>query len=114
AAIELNGTVLAFASLISLVTGILFGLAPALYISGNPGPVQPTRKFRPFVITEFALALTLLVGAALLIGSFVKLQRVDTGFNAANVLTFYVQPPQQKYDGTAGPAFLERILERVS
>jgi putative ABC transport system permease protein len=114
AAIRINGTVFVFATVISVLTGILFGLAPAIYASGSPGPVQRTRKFRPFVVTEFALALILLIGAALLIESFFKLQRVDVGFDPEHVLTFYIQPPQQEYDGKKGPALLEQILQRVT
>ena len=73
-----------------------------------------TEEAGVFVVAEFAMALTLLIGAGLMIESFARLQRVDAGFDAENVLTFYIQPPQQKYDGHLGPALLHRVLEQVS
>ncbi len=114
AAIHIDGAVLAFATGVALITGILFGLAPALHAASHRTPIRRTRAFGIFVVTEFALALTLLVGAGLMLKSFSNLQSVHTGFDGTNVLTFYVQPPQQKYDGRAGPQLLERILERVA
>jgi len=114
ATIRVDGVVLAFAVGLALVTGILFGLAPAFVSSANRQPLRRTRRLGVFVVTEFALALTLLVGAGLMIESFSRLQSVNAGFDATNVLTFYIQPPQQKYDGKAGPQLLERILDRVS
>jgi putative ABC transport system permease protein len=114
ATIRVDAVLLAFAVGLAVVTGILFGLAPAFISSANRQPLRRTRRLGAFVVTEFALALTLLVGAGLMIESFSKLQSVNAGFDATNVLTFYIQPPQQKYDGKAGPQLLERILDRVS
>lgn len=112
--IRINETILAFAAFISIACGMLFGLAPALYATGPIGPNQRRRRYGVFVVTEFALALTLLIGAGLMIESFARLTRVDAGFDASNVLTFYIQPPQQKYDGRKGPALLHSVLEHVS
>jgi putative ABC transport system permease protein len=114
ATIRVDGVVLAFAAGLAVVTGVLFGLAPAFVTSAKRQPLRRTRSLGIFIVTEFALALTLLVGAGLMIESFSRLQSVAAGFDATNVLTFYIQPPQQKYDGKAGPQLLERILDRVS
>nr|MBA2622689.1 ABC transporter permease [Chthoniobacterales bacterium] len=95
---------------VAVGTGIIFGLIPAL-ASGKPeltealkeggrGSTSGLRRNRlrnALVITEVALALVLLVGAALLMKSFVRLQNVDPGFNPKNVLTMEVALPLLKY-----------------
>ena len=87
------------------MTGIAFGLAPALLISktnlaeslkegrrGATASVQTNRTRSLLVVAEVALALVLLVGAGLLINSFVRLQQVAPGFDPAQTLTFNVAP----------------------
>jgi putative ABC transport system permease protein len=102
---ELDGRVLMFTAMVSLVTGIAFGLAPALLVSkanlaeslkegrrGATASVQTNRARGLLVVAEVALALVLLVGAGLLINSFLRLQQVAPGFDPQQVLAFNVAP----------------------
>jgi putative ABC transport system permease protein len=102
---ELDLRVLGFTALISLATGLIFGLAPALLIAntnlaeslkegrrGATAGVQTSRTRNLLVVAEVALALVLLVGAGLLINSFVRLQRVAPGFDPGQTLAFNVAP----------------------
>jgi putative ABC transport system permease protein len=114
--------VLAFTLVVSLVTGLLFGLAPALQASrlnltealkegdrGSSGGRQPLRSV--LVIGEVALTLTLLVGAGLLIQSFRRVLQVDPGFDPRNLLTMQVSV--NNTDGHQVAAFFEQWQERV-
>jgi putative ABC transport system permease protein len=99
--IRIDGWVLAFALGVSLATGLVFGLVPALRITRR-GPLQPLtagmrvpqagqdRLRAAFVATEIALALVLLTGAGLMLKSFVRLRAVDSGFRPANVVALSV------------------------
>jgi len=90
--VTVNGVVLAFTAALSLLTGVLFGIAPAIHGSHvdlqqvirestpSASAARATRLRGLLVVGEFALALVLLVGAALLVQSFRRLQRVDLGF----------------------------------
>jgi putative ABC transport system permease protein len=102
---ELDARVLTFTALISLATGIVFGLAPALLVAktnlaeslkegrrGATASVQTNRTRNLLVVVEVALALVLLVGAGLLINSFVRLRQVEPGFDPQQVLAFNVAP----------------------
>jgi putative ABC transport system permease protein len=102
---RLDMRVLAFTALISAATGIAFGLVPALLTSkanlaeslkegrrGATASVQANRARSALVIAEVALALVLLVGAGLLINSFVRLQQVAPGFDPQRVLAVNVAP----------------------
>jgi putative ABC transport system permease protein len=109
--VGLDLPVLALTLTVSLATGILFGLAPALEATrlnlndalkegskGAAGHSAQSRRLRgALVIAEVALALVLLAGAGLLVKSFVRLQEVDTGFDTENVLTMVVRLPDGKY-----------------
>jgi predicted permease len=103
--------VLAFTTALSLLTGMLFGLAPALKTSkanpqttlkeggrGTTGTHQ--RVLSTFVVVEIAIALVLLAGAGLMIRSLAKLWNVDPGFNAKNVLSFGVSFPPSMASAT--------------
>jgi len=109
--VKINVPVLGFTLALSLLTGIVFGMAPAFEAtrvrlqeslkegSKNIGGGTRSHRLRSaFVVTEIALALVLLVGAGLLIRSFNRLQSVDPGFNAHNVLTMRISLPGRKYD----------------
>jgi len=109
--VGLNSSVLLWTLGISLLTGIIFGLAPALQITrlnlndslkdggkGEAGQANGSRKLRSvFVVSEIALAVVLLASAGLLVKSFVRLQQVDRGFESNNVLTMVVRLPGSKY-----------------
>ena len=124
---RVDARVLAFTAFISLATGVAFGLAPALIVSGTnlaeslsdgargaSASRQTNRTRGLLVIVEVALALVLLVGAGLLIQSFVRLQRVALGFDPRHVLTFNVAMPA---DGRTGPqqiaGFYQQLTERL-
>ncbi|MCP9495786.1 MAG: ABC transporter permease [Pyrinomonadaceae bacterium MAG19_C2-C3] len=106
----IDARVMLFTLLVSLVTGILFGLAPALQASktdvnetlkeggrGASGGLRRNKARNLLVVTEIALSLVLLVGAALMMRSFVNATKADTGFNAQNVLTLRLGLPVTRY-----------------
>jgi putative ABC transport system permease protein len=119
-------SVLAFTLLVSLLTGILFGIVPALQASQSDVQLvlkeggdrtQSGRQNRLrslLVISEIALALVLLVGAGLLIRSFIRILNVTPGFEQRNLLTMMVPATGAKYqqDGQV-IAFYQNALERV-
>lgn len=126
ARISLNGWVLLFSLAVSTVTGIVFGLAPALQctrqdlaatLKEEGRSVGGARRgwFRPgLVVTEVALSVVLLVGAALTMRSFVELQRVEPGFRTQQLMTFDVTLPRTRYDTfSKRNRFAEELLERV-
>ena len=126
-AIGVNGAVLAFTVAVTVITGILFGMAPAFHASradltsglreGARGHVGGggRRLRRLLVVAETALALVLLAGSGLLLRSFVELQAVDRGFDSTNVLVGNVNAPRARFD-TAGKiiALNDRLVERLS
>jgi putative ABC transport system permease protein len=117
--------VLGFTTGITLLTAILFGLFPALQTSridlndtlkeGGRGSGGVRNRARSLlVVTEIALSLVLLVGAGLMIKSFLRLQRVNIGLNAKNVLTAGVNLPEKKYpELEQRAAFFKQLVERV-
>lgn len=121
--IGLDGPVLLFAVGVSLLTGLLAGLAPALKISrwhlsetlkegGRGASVGRARAQGVFVAVEMALALVLLVGAGLMIRSLSALWDVDPGFHPDNVMTFNLNlPPSMR---TADPAAVRAALRELS
>ncbi|HVS32999.1 MAG TPA: ABC transporter permease [Thermoanaerobaculia bacterium] len=108
-AISIDLPVLAFTAAVSIIAGLLFGLAPAIGASRTPltetlkaGSRQSSTRVRGdaralLVVSEIALAVVLVVSAGLLIRSFWKLLQVDTGFRAGNVLVLDVKLPEAKY-----------------
>ncbi len=107
--------VLSFTLGVSVLTGLIFGTAPALQLS-RANPVRARGRMSGLlVITQVALALLLLIGAGLLVRSFAQLLRVDPGFDPHNVLTMNVSLPTVKYaTGDQQIAFFDEVLRRVS
>ncbi|HEU4628479.1 MAG TPA: ABC transporter permease [Gemmatimonadaceae bacterium] len=113
--VALDGSVLAVATGVTLLSALLFGLVPALHASASSpaaalaedggartaGGVRTQRTGGVLVVAEVALALVLLTGAGLLGRSVLQLSRVDPGLDAAHVLTFQAALPGQTYDSTA-------------
>jgi putative ABC transport system permease protein len=125
--VNLDGTVLLLTLLVSVATGVLFGIAPAL-ASTRPELTEalkeggrtsttgsPRNRLRNSLVTgEIALALVLLIGAGLLMKSFVRLQNVNPGFNPKNVLTAELSVSLLKYpQGKPVIDFFAEALRRV-
>jgi putative ABC transport system permease protein len=119
--------VLAFTTLVTLLTGVLFGLAPALQSARlnlteaikdagrGSSAGEGTRLRGLLVIAETAVALVLLVGAALLINSFVRLLSVPPGFNPEGVVVARTELPQARYpQPERGKMVYKQVLERLA
>jgi putative ABC transport system permease protein len=118
---------LGFTFVVSLLTGIIFGLAPALLASrpdlnetlkdgvrGATGSAGHRRMRSLLVVSEIALSLALLVGAGLLMRSFLKLQAVDPGFNPNNMLTMRVSLEGPNYGKAESRiAFYDQLLDKI-
>src|SRR5215510_11042257 len=125
--VRIDAKVFGFTLLLSLITGIVFGLAPALQAAkvdlnealkqggGRAGTGGGHRRLRSaLVVIEVALALVLLVGAGLLIQAFLRLRALDVGVNSENTLTLRTALPRNKYgELPKRDAFYRRTLERV-
>jgi putative ABC transport system permease protein len=125
--IGLSLPVLAFTSAVSLLTGIVFGLVPALEATrlnlnetlketgkSNMSSRRSRRLSSVFVVAQVALALVLLIGSTLMIRSFLRLQAVDPGFGTENLLTLRVSLPAAKYsEDNQVVAFHRQALERL-
>jgi predicted permease len=125
--IPIDGRVLGFSLLISLLTGGIFGLAPAWQASkpdlsqslkesgaSATAGVSGRRMRGLLVVSEMALAVLLLIGAGLMIKSFWRLLQGDLGLNPKNVLTMEVLLSPQKYsDGRQQRAFLQGVMQRI-
>ncbi|HTP88115.1 MAG TPA: ABC transporter permease [Bryobacteraceae bacterium] len=120
----LDGRILLFTIGLSLLTGVVFGLVPALQISRpdlnqalREGGARTTggskRQFTrsTLVVTEIALSLVLLIGAALLIRTFMSVSSVQTGFDASNVLTMKTSLAGKKYDNARKMETLIRNMQ---
>jgi len=126
--IGIDGTVMVFTLVVSLAAGLVFGLAPAIHTAtpnlhgalkeGGRGTTADRGSHtlrRSLVVTEVALALTLLTGAGLLLKSFARLQGVDPGFEPANLLTFNLALPPTRYrSDTSQAAFFEQALPAIA
>ncbi len=127
AAVSLDWRVLGFTLLLAVLTGVLFGLVPAIHASRadvntvlkdtgarSGGGLRQNKVRGALVVTEIALAMVLLVGAGLLIRTFSALHSVVPGFDPHNVLTFDTALSGARYDRTAGIYDMTRqVLDRV-
>jgi len=123
--IGVDGRVLSFTFLVSFMTGIVFGIMPALRASRvdlngvlkdsgrNSSSAGQHRARDLFVVVEVALSLVLLIGAGLLVRSYGHIQSASPGFNPQNVLSFRLSLPNSKYKGPAVTNFYKQLTERI-
>jgi len=123
----IDARVMLFAAALTLGTGVLFGLFPALHStrpdlvsalkaqSGRPGGSRSAARFRTSLATfQIALSMALLVSSGLFIRSLVNVSRVDLGLNAANVVTFGLSPRLNAYTPERSRALFERLEEELA
>ena len=124
--LSLNGFVLGFAFVLSLLTGVLAGIVPALRLSksnvnetlkqglGRMGDTGGNRTRAVLVVSEVALSLMLLAGAGLMVRSLWNLRRANPGFDSGNVLTFSLPIPGTRYKSPQEEInFWNGFLDRV-
>ncbi len=124
--VSIDAAVLLFTVALSLVTGVLFGIGPALYATrraarrglredgrGDEGRVRP-RAQRALIVSEMALALVLLIGAGLLVKSLWRLQQVDPGFRPDHVLTLRTSLPLARYPEGDEIPFYSRVERELA
>lgn len=124
--VGLDWRVLGFTLLVSVLTGVIFGLVPALHSSktelteslkeGGRGSGEGARRNRirgVLVVSELAIAVVLLVGAGLLIQSLWRLRQVSPGFDSQNLLTFVVGIPEVKYPTEKQAQFYHDLVARI-
>ncbi len=122
--INMDVTVLLFSLLISLLSGVFFGLIPALHITkesfteelkgsgkGAPDGSRKSRMRNLLILTEVSLTLVLLIGAGLLAKSFLRLQSVSPGFNINNLLVMRLSLPKAQY---SRPEMVAAFYEQLS
>ncbi|HET8698547.1 MAG TPA: ABC transporter permease, partial [Gammaproteobacteria bacterium] len=126
--VGIDGAALAFTAVVSVLTGLLFGVLPAFRSSSadtlgalRDGGRNATlgrhrhRTRNALVMTQVALAFVLVIGSGLMVRSFAALRSVDPGFATANLLTFRVQPLATKYgDAEALARLYDRLIERLT
>lgn len=123
--LKLDLRVLGFTIAVSLITGILFGLAPALRttrvdltsaLKESAQSVTGGRRSRltkTLIVVQVAVSLVLLIGAGLFVGTLRNLHRVEAGFNREKLLLFRVDPRLSGYSGPQIPSVYQRITERI-
>lgn len=123
----LQPSVLAFAALLSIGTGLVFGLFPALHgtrddlvtvIRSNSGQIAGSRaagRFRATLATvQIALSMALLISAGLFLKSLVNVSRVDIGVHVDSVVTFAISPARSGYDSTRSHVLFSRVEEALA
>lgn len=122
--VGVDGRVVGFTAGITILTGVLFGLVPALRgMRGDSDALRdcgktsaqsaPAVARRTLVVVEVALAVVMLAGAGLLIRSLAKLQQIDLGFETSNTMTMQLTLPPTGYDDTTTDAFFRQAIARV-
>ena len=127
AEVGVDRTVIAFSILVSVLTGLLFGVVPALQVVRRPTAQSLREGARTvlsgrgqrlrsgLVVGQMALAMMLLAGAGLLLRSFAQLRQVDPGFRTEDALTFRLSLPESAYkEDAARVAFHDALLERLA
>jgi putative ABC transport system permease protein len=126
--IPINASVLAFSVGLVVLTGLLFGLPPALRstasnlaqemkdASGSAGISKRSKWIRnALVIAEIAIAVVVLIGAGLTVKSFDRLQQMSYGFDSSDVLSMYISMSEKKYpDDASKRAYMDRLLPALS
>jgi len=121
---SLDGRVLGFTAIVSLLAGVIFGLAPALHASKTDliGVLKDaaanresgkSRLRQVFVVSQIALSLALLIAAGLFIRSLRQAQRIDPGFKTENILLMSFDLGLQGYNEERGRAFYQQLEQRV-
>ncbi len=126
AAVTVDGTALLFTLIVAITTGLLFGIVPALQISGTNGHRSLKDSSRgasqgrnrrwareALMVSEIALACLLLVGTGLLLRSFVTLMDVDLGFQPENAASWRIETNQPFSSGAEWNAYLQRLTDEV-
>ncbi len=123
--VQVDGTVVAFTGLIACVAGLLFGILPALQSAGSQlmtsirggdqqGGRGIGRTLNGLVVAELALAVVLLVGAGLLLRSFIRMQQVNLGYRSRGALVYSVGFPRSRYaDGPRVNTAVHDLLARL-
>lgn len=124
--IQVNGQVLIFTFSVSLLVGVLLGLAPALGVlnpdineslkeSGRGATGRSRRLRNALVVSELIFALVLLNGAGLLLNSLYRLQQVNPGFTRENALTMQISLPRSRYaEGPQQVEFFRQLMDRIA
>jgi predicted permease len=124
--VTIDSTALLFTALIALITGILFGIVPALQVSGSQDAenLKDTGRSssisrrsawtqKSLVVSEVALACVLLIGAGLLIRSFLRVLDVDMGFRAEHAMAWRIAAGEERRDTTQQALFYDRLVRQV-
>jgi predicted permease len=125
--LELSGSMLLFAAALSLGTGVLFGLFPALHSTrpdlvstlkaqaGQPSGARAAARFRTVLVTaQIALSMALLISAGLFVRSLMNVSRVDLGLRVDNLVTFGASPDLSGYDSARSRTFFGRAEEELA
>jgi predicted permease len=119
----LDWRVMAFTAAVAFITGILFGLAPALRVTSNAGEAlkdtnrtvigSRTLLTKSLLVVQVAISLVLLIGAGLFLRTVYNLRQVDVGFNPNNLVLFRVNPQLNRYDAVRTASLYDQITQRL-